>query len=240
MLDNGEERPYVKFKRDESGAVHFAFTDGHPAEIARNSIYYLSLQGDLLTKADGTPVARVNELPLPPSVGDIVFDSVREGVSAWIWDVAIDAGGNTVIAYVAFPSKKDHRYRYARWNGATWDDNEITAAGGWFPTVSQSARRFAPHYSGGFALDHADPSVVYLSRDVGGVFEIERWVTPDGGRSWTSGAITADSEKNNVRPYVPLGDAPDGPEVIWMQGDYVDWVRYGTALRMKLTGAGGR
>jgi hypothetical protein len=234
FLDNGDDRPYAKLAVDADGAIHFALTDGNPAEVPTNSIYYVRLAGDRLTTADGVELARTDDLPLRPVECEVVFDAVREGVSGWIWDIAVDSDGRPVIVYAAFPAEDDHRYRYARWNGRSWSDHEITAAGGWFPTVRRGAQRFTTHYSGGLALDHADPSVVYLSRDVGGVFEIERWVTSDEGASWTSRAITANSAKNNVRPFVPRGGAGDGPRVIWMHGDYVDWKDYGTSLRMKL------
>lgn len=240
LLDNGGDRPYAKLEVDASGAIHFAFTDGNPADVATNSIYYLRLADDELTKADGTSIARLGDLPLKPSDGEVIFDSTAEGVSAWIWDTAVDSDGRPVIVYVVFAAEDDHRYRYARWDGESWSDHEITSAGGWFPTVRRGAQRFTTLYSGGITLDHADPSVVYLSREVGGVFEIERWATPDGGASWTSRAITANSVKNNVRPFVPRGSAPDGPEVIWMHGDYVDWVRYETSLRVKHEADGNR
>ena len=83
------------------------------------------------------------------------------------------------------------------------------------------------------ALDHADPSIVYVSRPVDGVFEIERWTTPDGGASWVSEAVTSGSANDNVRPVVPLGHAPGGPGLVWMNGSYVDYANYSTSLRMK-------
>jgi hypothetical protein len=234
LLDNGDERPYAKVETDGSGAVHIAFTDGQPAEVASNSIYYVRFAGDVLTTADGTLVAGVQDLPLVPPAGDVVFDSIREGISAWIWDIAVDSHDRPVIVYATFPAEDDHRYRYARWDGVSWSDHEITAAGGWFPTARRGTQQFTAHYSGGVTLDHGDPSVVYLSREIDGVFEIERWTTPDGGASWTSRPITSKSAKNNVRPYVPAGNAPDGPQVIWMNGDYVNWMDYSTGLRMKI------
>lgn len=234
LFDNGDDRPYAKLAVDGDGAIHLALTDGNPAEVPSNSVYYIRLIGDDLTLADGTLLTDTEDLPLRPSDCEVVYDSVGEGVSAWIWDIAVDADGRPVIVYATFPEEDDHRYRYARWDGRAWSDHEITPAGGWFPTVRRGSQRFSTHYSGGLALDHDDPSVVYLSRDVGGTFEIEKWVTSDGGNSWTSRAITANSAKNNVRPFVPRGGARDGPEVIWMHGDYVDWRNYGTSLRMKL------
>jgi len=147
--------------------------------------------------------------------------------------MALERSGSPVIVYAVFQAPDDHRYRYARWNGAAWEDHEITAAGPWFPTAQEASLQFTTFYSGGIALDHEDPSVVYLSRKSGGVFEIEKWSTGDGGLTWTSEPVTAGSAQNNVRPCVPRGHLPGGPEVLWMNGDYVTWTEYRTSLRMK-------
>jgi hypothetical protein len=99
---------------------------------------------------------------------------------AWVWDVASDSEGRPVIVYATFPTKTDHRYRYARWNGKRWIDVQLARAGG---SIVPGGRE--RQYSGGIALDHGDPSTVYLSRKIRGVFEIERWRTPNRGRTWT-------------------------------------------------------
>ena len=66
----------------------------------------------------------------------------------------IDGNGHPVIVYAAFPATSDHRYRYARWTGSTWDDNEIAAAGG-------SLYPEELYYSGGVCLDPADTGGYY-------------------------------------------------------------------------------
>jgi hypothetical protein len=175
----------------------------------------------------------MEDLPLAFEEVDLVYDAADAGARAWLWDLAFDSSGNPVIAYATFPTEEDHRYRYARWDGTAWIDTELTPAGSWFPTGGERRRYFDPYCSGGIALDHSDPSVVYLSRPVGGVFEIERWTTPDGGRSWSSEAVTSGSASNNVRPLVPLGRAAGGPGLIWMNGPYTDYKRHSTSLRMK-------
>ncbi|GAH06405.1 unnamed protein product, partial [marine sediment metagenome] len=83
-------------------------------------------------------------------------------------------------------------------------------------------------------LDHSNPSVVYLSREVNGVFEIEKWTTPDGGAAWTSQNITAGSQKNNVRPVVSRSHKPGRPALFWMHGDYIYYTRYHTAIKTNL------
>ena len=67
-----------------------------------------------------------------------------------------------------------------------------------------------------------------------GVFEIEKWTTPDRGETWTCRAVTSGSTKNNVRPVVPWGFDGSGVEVLWMHGDYYYWRgQYHTAIRMR-------
>ena len=116
------------------------------------------------------------------------------------------------------------------WTGERWETHEITAAGKWFPQTPPGAVEREPYYSGGVVLDHADPSVVYLSRETGGVFEIEEWMTADRGRTWRSSPVTAGSAKNNVRPVAVRGLPPGRREVLWMNGDYIGYRDYRTRL----------
>ena len=129
-----------------------------------------------------------------------VYDAEITGARAWIWDIAVDDSRNPVIVYAVYPEETDHRYRYARWNDGKWEDNEITnAGGGWFPQTQKGKKEREPHYSGGIILDHADPSIVYLSKKSNDIFEIEKWTTSNGGAEWISEKITTDSKKNNIR-----------------------------------------
>jgi hypothetical protein len=230
-------RPYVKVASDGARTIHVAFTDGHPMEEDRNSLYYVAYREGALFRADGSRVAAIEDLPIDPDAADLVYDANVSGVSSWVWDVAADPEGHPAIAYAVFPEGTDHRYRYARWDGARWRDHEITPAGAWFsgayvPTGARLARATFLYYSGGLALDHEDPSVVYLSRPVAGTFEIERWATPDSGETWTAEPITSGSSANSVRPVVSRHHVEGGPTVVWMHGEYVDFKDYGTALRM--------
>lgn len=231
-------RPYVKVASDGASTIHFAFTDGHPLEEDENSLYYLRYRSEAFYRADGTRVAGTDGLPIDPDDADLIYDAKVTGVSSWVWDVAADSLGSPAIVYAVFPDGADHRYRYARWDGERWHDNEITPAGGWFsssyvPAGARLARATFLYYSGGVALDHDDPSVVYLSRPVDGTFEIERWVTPDAGETWVSEPVTSGSSLNSFRPVVPRNRALGGPDVVWMHGDYVDFKHYSTGLRFR-------
>ena len=227
-------RPYVKYASNGRDRIHFLFTDGHPRDEKTNSVYYACYRAGAFHKADGSRICGVNELPFRPEQADCVYDARQTGARAWIAGVAYDANDQPIIAYTRFPAETDHRYHYARWDGKAWADTELCAAGKWFPQTPPGKTEREPHYSSGHALDPSDPSIVYVTRPVNGVRELEKWKTPDGGKSWKSEAITSGSKHDNVRPYVVMNHAPDGPTVLWMNlhGHYVHYTDYRTAIKM--------
>jgi len=233
LITSAGARPYVKIASNDRDTIHFAFTDGHPRNEPENSIYYLAYRSGRFMTADGTLVADAGGLPVECRRADIVYDGRKTGVRAWVWDTAADSEGRPVIVYTRLPSETDHRYHYARWDGRAWRDTELCPAGRWFPKTPEGKTEPEPHYSGGIALDHDDPSVVYLSRPVNGIFEIERWRTADGGATWASVSLTSGSEKDNVRPDVVRGHPPDGPAVLWMSNRrYIHYTKFDAALWM--------
>jgi len=238
FLAAGETTPYFHVAGDGEAAVHLAISPAHPRADGGERILYCRYHADAVWRADGTRICGMEELPVLLDDCDVVYDGSVDGAPAWIWDVA-DAGGAPVIVYATFPAKDDHRYWYARWTSEGWKRHEVTPAGSWFPSGRIGTRRHDQYYAGGITLDHTDPSVVYLSRQVDGVFEIERWVTPDGGATWSSEAVTSGSEYNNVRPVVPRqsvfssGTAEPPSTLFWMNGSYVDFGEYSTSIRMR-------
>jgi hypothetical protein len=223
----------MKVASNGRDVIHFAFTNGHPRDEPLNSIYYVRYQDGEFTRADGSVVGSMRRLPLDHGRAERVYDGGATGVRAWIWDVAADVVGNPVIVYARLPEESDHRYHYARWNGEAWVDTELTSAGGWFPRTPEGVTEPEPHYSGGVVLDHDNPSVVYLSRQVADVFEIERWWTLDGGLTWHSMPITRGSANDNVRPFVIRNHAPSSPAVLWMENrHYRHYLDYESAIRM--------
>ncbi len=225
-------RPYLKVFSDGISTIHFAFTDGHPKDEPQNSVYYLCYHKGNFYRAGGGVAGTMDSLPINHTDSDLVYNGGATGVRAWLWDIAADQTGHPVIGYTVFPRTTDHRYRYAKWDGRRWTDSEITRAGGWLPRTRQSENEREPYYSGGMALHHADPSVVFLSRKVKNAFEIERWVTDDSGKTWGSRAITSDSAHDNFRPIVPYGYGASKDHVLWMRGRYRHFTDYTTTIRM--------
>jgi BNR repeat-containing family member len=217
------ERPYLKVDSYGGDAISLAFTNGHPRERL-TSIYYAAIKGGLLRHASGRPIAPLSRAPIHPSAGDLVYDATKRHISGWVWDVAVDQQQHPVIAYATFPSANNHQYWYARWDGRRWVSHFITSGG---PTIAPGT--IETEYSGGLTLDHNDPATVYLSRKVGRWFEIEKWVTGDGGYHWTHSTVVRTPGADDIRPVVPRG--PLGPvKLLWLHGHYGDYTSYRTSI----------
>ncbi|MFL5866834.1 MAG: BNR-4 repeat-containing protein [Thermoleophilaceae bacterium] len=216
------QRPYVKYDSNKTDKIGFAFTNGHPDAVSSN-IYFAYYKAGGIYKADGTRIGTLGTA-ITPAQADKVFDNANK---VWVHDMAFDSQGRPVIVFAEFVSTSDHRYWYAKWLGDRWATTEITHAGG-----SIDLDGTQPYYSAGITLDHEDPSTVYLSRDAGGVFEVETWTTPDDGTSWSRTEITAASSTNNVRPISPRGLIPfsGAMSVVWMGGTYTSYVAYKTSI----------
>ncbi len=230
------QRPYLKYASNYQDKIHFAFTDGHPRNELTNGIYYACYRDGAFYRADGSFINALDSLPFDTRAADLVYDARLTNVRAWVWDVAEDVLGFPVIVYTRLPAETDHRYHYARWNGKEWLDHEIVPAGKWFPQTPPGTSEREVHYSGGIVLDHGDPNVVFLSRPVNGIFEIERWQTEDLGKSWKSEAVTQNSKQNNIRPFVVLNSKQGhGPHLLWMNFErYVHYTDYRSAIKMDI------
>lgn len=236
FIVGGGQRPYTRFAQDKKGAIHIAFTTGHPRNEATNKVYYACFKNNAFYRADGRLIKRYNgsgsALNIDTDDMDVVY--AAEKGRGWIWDIAVGKDGKPVLAYAAFPTESQHDYYYARWTGKRWDNHFIEHAGSWFPQTPPGRKEPEPHYSGGLYLDPSNPKVVYLSKQVNGVFEIHRYTTKDHGASWQQTAITENTPAGlvNVRPIVPRHRKPGLFDVIWMRGTYefYDYYRYRTSL----------
>jgi hypothetical protein len=218
------ERPYIKVDSNGRDEIALAFTDGHPRNVL-TSVYYAAYRGGSLWRAGRRWIARMGSGPIAPRQADLVYDARRTNVPAWVWDVSLDPRGRPVIVYATFPLNKRHQYWYAVWTGARWVSHFLTV-GGW--TISPGSIEY--EYSGGITLDHSDPSIVYLSRQVADGFEIERWTTPDGGVHWRHTVVVPAGGTDNVRPAVPRGWDRGPMSLLWLRGDYSYYSQYRTSV----------
>jgi BNR repeat-containing family member len=218
------ERPYLKVDSNGRDEIALAFTNGHPRNVLA-SVYYAAYRTGWLWTAGGRRIAPMGRGPIAPSQADLVYNAQITHVPAWVWDVALDPrSGRPVIVYATFPSAQHHDYWYADWTGTRWASHFLTGAGG---TIAPGTMEF--EYSGGITLDHSDPSIVYLSRDVDGGYEIERWTTDDGGTSWHH-TVVVPPGTDNVRPVVPRGWDQGPMSLLWLHGHYGDYTTYRTSI----------
>jgi len=217
----GGNRPYVKYCSNNTDTIHFAFTDGHPNAVD-TSLYYCYYRNGNFYKADGTLIKAIGDLPITviteaEKVYDFTSNSSRR---CWVWDVAIDSNGYPVIAYNNYVSTTDHRYRYARWNGSSWIDNEIIPAGTRLYTDEA-------YYSGGICLDHSNPNVIYFSKQTNtAVWEIFRGETLDNGVNWNITRVTNGSTVRNIRPVSIL----NSDNILFARGTYTTYISYSTNI----------
>jgi hypothetical protein len=222
------ERPYVKYGSDGKN-VYMAFTEAHPNK-RHTSIYFLRIAQDGTIYDDrGKRVGDVTHGADYRRAG-VVYRYSPIGGDAWIMDVAIGPDRVPTVVYVRKPRHQHQSlYRYARWEVDHWADRPIVPAG---------KGRGGGFYIGGATLDHEDPSVVYLSRREGHArAEVEIWRTSDGGRTWSTTALTHGSKTNNWRPVSPRNDPSN--RVLWFNGRYDSFLDFGTTIFAAGDGLGG-
>ncbi len=234
----GFRRPYTKIYSDGVSKIHITLTDGHPRKEEENSIYYMYYEDGAFYKADGTKIKDIGGDPVLPSEADKVYDAKQGGAKAWNWDIAQDEDGYPVIAYAKFPDDENHIYCYARWDGKKWNNFDLVNSGGWFPETKEGVVEPEPNYSGGMNIDHESPNTMYLSVNRDSVFEIEKWVTGNGGKSWRVEFITNGSSKDNIRPFAIRGAGEDNPvQLLWMQNTRYHHFAYGRRLKDQMNGS---
>jgi len=209
---------YFKTFSDGIDTIYFIHS-GHPdAELT--SVYFFYYKNGNFYKADGTLICSLADLPLSRADMDLVYDASETGVKAWIWDIVVK-NGTPYIVFATFPSTSDHRYNYAYWDGSKWVVHEICAAGGYLYADQ-------PYYSGGITIDRESPNIVYLSKQIDGIFEIIKAETSDEGASWSFTNITENSAHWNIRPVAVRN--PSDIRVLWGYGVYESYTDFDTGI----------
>lgn len=231
--NQGRNTPqYVKYASDNKSRIDFLFTNGHPKQGVDISVYHTYYQDGVFRQTNGTTICTFGETPIAIAEVDKVYDAVRNGERAWIWDIALDPENHPVVTYARYPSEMEHRYHYARWDGTRWNDQFVTNAGNYITLIKPGKKIREAHYSGGIVLDHANPDVVFLSQKKGNRFELERRkIGKEGIQEVTP--LTIDSSRDNLRPYVVEGKKNGAPVLMWMEGFYYHYTDFDTGLKMK-------
>ena len=245
MVQSTGARPYAKYYSNGKDKLYMTYTTGHPDNEWPNWLYFNVINLHAEKQPDGT----VNVAPTLEDIKGNHLSVIADGKfrvnksaeykqtypytlvdaptnsRAWVWQIACDTEGLPAIAMVRIDrSKNQHQYYYAKWTGEAWRLTDLANGGGRFhPSNTEYC------YSGGEALDPANPNVIYLSiptKDRSGksIHEIWRYTLNHQGQVAMKEQITRNSEKNNVRPFV-LPDSEHSPlRLLWMHGDYAYWI----------------
>jgi len=226
-------RPYVKYFSDGDSKIHIVFTDGHPRNEPTNSVYYAYYENGAFYKADEQQISTINTIPFEPKNASVVYTSNEIEGRAWIADIGQDEKGNPVILYTKSPSESNHEYWYARYSSTGWINKKLCNSGNWFPQTPVGKKEREPHYFGGMTIHPDNCNLLYLSRQINGVFEIERWETTDKGDSWDKESVTKNSTYDNVRPFIPRELSNGSSEIVlWMENQkYIHYTDYKTSIK---------
>jgi len=237
FLEEKTRTPYLVTAQN-GNKIHFFFTDGHPDEWDRTSIYhaYYDHSDGTYRRSDGSLIGGRRALPFAPADATKIFDGTTSAGEAWVYHVAVDKDGNVAGVFNVYSgelagreSHRVHDYWYAYWDGKEWRTSRIASEKDIF---SSGQRR----YSGGIVVDPEDLGTVYLSLVDPTVEEnshsrhIWRYRTVDYGATWTRSQVSNSGQgKAHSRPVVPLNRHPDLP-LFWQYGHYVNYLEYWTGL----------
>ena len=227
------DRPYVKYCSDNKSRIDFLFTNGHPTHRNDVSLFHMYYEKGMFYQTNGQAISAFKDIPININNVNKVYDAIRHNVNTWIWDIALDKKDFPVITYVKYSSELEHRYSYARWNGAEWEENDIVNAGKYITIIKQGEKLREPHYSGGIVIDHNNPDILFLSREIDGIFEIEKKIRRKNGECKTE-SITSNSKIDNIRPFVVPRNGENASILLWMKGNYYHYTDFETNLIFKI------
>ncbi|RMH13651.1 MAG: hypothetical protein D6695_03380, partial [Planctomycetota bacterium] len=237
----GPGRPYVRYASNNRDTIHFFCTDQHPRDFD-NSLYYGFVRDGRIWASDDEPLGTLgNQVPAHEQLTR-VFAGSPDAV-AWPCDVELDQRGYPCVVYsvqvdgAGLPAGQggmDHRFRFARFDGSAWHDQQIAFAG----------TRLYPgedDYTGLAAIDPADTSVVYISTDADPGTGAPLFSNADGKRHrelfrgrrshadgqdlWTWEPITTNSKADNIRPHVTK-PADGVSALLWLRGTLSTYTDY--------------
>jgi BNR repeat-containing family member len=229
---------YARYASNGVDRIDVITTEHHPRDF-NNSIYHGYLKNGKLHRSDGTivdnDVFHSDGHPQTELTKVFAANSVFGSdtmTHAWTVDLRLDAA-NRPYAILSCRTNdspensnfQDHRFFYARFDGAAWNIHPLAKAGARLWESEQD-------YTGLAALDPYDPNVAYVSTSIDPrdgsrlpVHEIFKGVSTNAGGTWEWTAITQNSPADNLRPIVPASD-PHHTALLWFRGKMIRSQRY--------------
>lgn len=223
LFTNGTSTRLSYFAADFDGVSRFDFalTDGtYESDDASVYHFYMTTAG-LRYKTDGSSIGA--GLPLDESDLTLVYNGAAGGAR---FPAAVRSNGGLPVITFPAPSTLNSdgsrtgtatTWHYARWSGSAWIVNDVVSDGG----TSES------WLEGGFAPEHGNPSVAWLSRLEVDRYEVFRYRTWDGGATWTAEQIS-DSPSDDFLP-VAVRNA-NNIRAVWVRGTATSYLDYSLGI----------
>ena len=233
MIQSTAARPYCKYYSNGIDKIYLAYTTGHPDNeypnytwfnyIDINTLQLKDIKGTVLSTIANGP-HNINQTTYPDLHPAAVVDSPSDQRD-WIWQTSLAMDGMPVIAMVQISRDKTiHNYYFAKWTGTTWRKTFLACGGGHF----HQSPGLELCYSSGMTIDDSSPDIVYCSVPVSGtsgkVYEIIKYNVDQNGKVITAEKVTANSHLNNIRPFVVANSDSSPLKLVWMHGNYYDWI----------------
>ncbi len=230
MINFETQWPYVKYASDGDSKIHFVTTESHP-RFWDCSIYHGYFMNGKVYTSDGTLIRDLKDGPIHPTGATKIFqgDSLN---NAWTVDLHLDKDNYPYTVYSVRNNIDHFQYRYARWDGHSWNDHFLAFAG-------RALYEIQFDYCGLAALDPDNPDIVYISSDADPVtevplisnrdnvrhYEIFKGTTSDLGITWSWEALTQNSMQDNIRPIMPNGGGKY-KVLLWLRGSMKSYSDY--------------
>ncbi len=230
VFQTTSQRPYMSACQGASDRIHFLVSNGHPNEVA-TSVYHCKMQLSGGTDVYSDSAGNAITLPVNAATEATLIDD-KTGGRCWNDKIIEGSDGHPRVLYYKYPSSTgardvmftDIEYWHARWTGSAWVKNRLlTGQVSLYPNEN--------HYAGGMCFDGNDPTILYLSEIVNGVYEIRKYQFNEstGGKTLLQ-QITSNSQSHNLRPQSPVGGSRPYA-VTWLHGPYITYTDYGTEMR---------
>jgi hypothetical protein len=233
MVQSTAARPYCKYESNGKDKIYLTYTLGHPDNENPNWIYFNYVDINTLQLKDitgnvlSTIANGVHNISATSSYLSTYPNAVVDNPSLrdWVWQTTLDKDGLPVVAMVQISSDKlTHNYYYAKWTGTTWRKTFLANGGGKFHQTAG----LELCYSGGMAIDDNNSNIVYCSVPVSGtsgsVYEIIKYTIGTDGSITSTEQVTTNSVLNNVRPFIIKNSGNSPFRLVWMHGNYYDWI----------------
>ncbi len=211
LYANTGKSSYWVIDSDSTNRIDIVTSDAVADADGSGDLYHFYYTGGSYFKSDGTLISA--GLPLAPSNLTKIYNGATNG---FIRDPLgiISSGGPYAVwaSYNSAGAGSNENYWYGVLSGGTWTVNKIDDDG--------SLPENPGALEGGCSIDATDPNTVFASKKISGRWQMHRYVTANGGSTWTATRLTFDTpDGGDLKPSTPR-NAAVGLRCLWLSGTY--------------------